>query len=136
MSKIGQNMMLVNSSFRGVKSFSLIPVAEDCPYSEVMYDPASSVLAVITKIEKKMFRMIAKLDDDGNPKLLKTPNKQTGEIHQKERVELTTLTEFYISDKKDINDFVNIFAINAESFDFNQFFVDIDETKQSKLIIP
>ena len=136
MSKIGQNMMLVNSSFRGVKSFSLIPVAEDCPYSEVMYDPASSVLAVITKIEKKMFRMIAKLDNDGNPKLLKTPNKQTGEIHQKERVELTTLTEFYISDKKDINDFVNIFAINAESFDFNQFFVDIDETKQSKLIIP
>jgi len=48
--QIGQNMMLISSSFRNVKSFSLMPVNNDCPYVEAMYDPSSGILAVITKI--------------------------------------------------------------------------------------
>ena len=35
---IGQNMMLVNSSFRNAKSFTLIPVSNDSPYVEAMFD--------------------------------------------------------------------------------------------------
>ena len=136
MANLGQNMMLINSSFRGVKSFSLIPLTDYCPYSEVMFDPASSVLAVITKIEKKMFRMVPQLDEDGKPKLLRVPNKQTGEIHKKERVEFTTLTEFYITEKSEITDFIKIFAINGNNFDISKFFVDLAKTEQSKLIIP
>jgi len=31
--QIGQNMMLVNSTFRNAKSFTLIPVSLDSPYT-------------------------------------------------------------------------------------------------------
>ena len=136
MSKIGQNMMLVNSTFRNAKSFTLIPVSLDSPYTEAMFDPASGILAVISKVMKQSYHMVPKLDDDGQPMRLKTPNKQTGKTHKEERRLVDTFSEFYLSDKKDIEDFINIFAINASSYDYKQFFVDIGETKVSKIIMP
>jgi hypothetical protein len=36
MAQIGQNMMLVNSTFRNAKSFTLIPVSIDSPYTEAI----------------------------------------------------------------------------------------------------
>jgi len=134
--QIGQNMMLVNSTFRNAKSFTLIPVSLDSPYTEAMFDPASGILAVISKVMKQSYHMVPKLDDDGQPMRLKTPNKQTGKTHKEERRLVDTFSEFYLSDKKDIEDFINIFAINASSYDYKQFFVDIEETKVSKIIMP
>ncbi len=136
MSKIGQNMMLVNSSFRNAKSFTMIPVSNDSPYTEAMFDPTSGILAVISKVMKQSYHMVPKLDDDGQPMRLKTPNKQTGKTHKEERRLVDTFSEFYLSDKKDIEDFINIFAINASSYDYQQFFVDVEETKVSKIIMP
>jgi len=71
---LGQNMMLISSAFRNAKSFSLLPVSNDSPYVEAMFDPASGILAVISKVVKNSFHMIPKLDDDGQPMRLKTPN--------------------------------------------------------------
>ena len=136
MSKIGQSMMLVSSSFRNAKSFTMIPVSNDSPYTEAMFDPTSGILAVISKVMKQSYHMVPKLDDDGQPMRLKTPNKQTGKTHKEERRLVDTFSEFYLSDKKDIEDFINIFAINASSYDYKQFFVDIEETKVSKIIMP
>jgi len=136
MSKIGQNMMLVNSSFRNAKSFTMIPVSNDSPYTEAMFDPTSGILAVISKVMKQSYHMVPKLDDDGQPMRLKTPNQQTGKTHKEERRLVDTFSEFYLSDKKDIEDFINIFAINASSYDYKQFFVDVEETKVSKIIMP
>lgn len=134
---IGQNMMLVNSSFRNAKSFTLIPVSNDSPYVEAMFDPTSSILAVISKVMKQSYHMVAKLDDDGQPMRLKNPNPQTGKTVKEERRLVDTFSEFYLSDKLDIKDFINIFAINADSFDYESFFVDTSkETKVSKLIVP
>ena len=76
--QIGQNMMLVNSSFRNAKSFTLIPVSQDSPYVEAMFDPTSGILAVISKVMKQSYHMVPKLDDNGQPIRLKTPNQQTG----------------------------------------------------------
>ena len=129
MSKIGQNMMLVGSSFRNAKSFTMIPVSNDSPYTEAMFDPTSGILAVISKVMKQSYHMVPKLDDDGNPMRLKAPNKQTGKTVKEERRLVDTFSEFYLSDKKDIEDFINIFAINASS-------VDVEETKVSKIIMP
>ena len=136
MSKIGQNMMLVSSSFRNAKSFTMIPVSNDSPYTEAMFDPTSGILAVISKVMKQSYHMVPKLDDDGQPMRLKAPNKQTGKTHKEERRLVDTFSEFYLSDKKDIEDFINIFAINASSYDYKEFFVDIEETKVSKIIMP
>jgi hypothetical protein len=136
MAQIGQNMMLVNSSFRNAKSFTMIPVSNDSPYTEAMFDPSSSILAVISKVMKQSYHMVPKLDDDGQPIRLKNPNQQTGKTVKEERRLVDTFSEFYLSDKLDIKDFINIFAINATSFDYESFFIDIKETKVSKIIMP
>ena len=136
MAQIGQNMMLVNSSFRNAKSFTMIPVSNDSPYTEAMFDPSSSILAVISKVMKQSYHMVPKLDDDGQPIRLKNPNQQTGKTVKEERRLVDTFSEFYLSDRKDIKDFINIFAINAASFDYESFFIDIKETKVSKIIMP
>ena len=136
MTQIGQNMMLVKSVFRNVNSFTLIPVSLDSPYTEAMFDPSSSILAVISKVMKQSYHMVPKLDDDGQPIRLKNPNQQTGKTVKEERRLVDTFSEFYLSDKLDIKDFINIFAINAASFDYESFFIDIKETKVSKIIMP
>jgi len=136
MTTIGKNMMLVVSSFRNVKSFSMIPVSIDSPYVEAMFDPSSNILAVISKVMKQSYHMIPKLDENGQPERLKNPNPQTGKTVKEERRLVDTFSEFYLSDKSDIKDFISIFAINADTFDYASFFVDIEETKTSSIILP
>ena len=134
--QIGQNMMLINSSFRNAKSFTLIPVSNDSPYVEAMFDPSSSILAIISKVMKQSYHMVPKLNDNGEPIRLKTPNQQSGKTVKEERRLVDTFSEFYLSDKNDIETFIHMFAVNAADFDYDQFFVDVDETKVSKLIVP
>ena len=137
MATIGQNMMLISSAFRNAKSFSLLPASNDSPYVEAMFDPSSSILAVISKVKKNSFHMLPRLGEDGQPQRLKVPNKQTGKTVKEQRVEMQTFSEFYISDKKDIETFIELFAINASSFDYKEFLeVDIKETKTSSIIMP
>jgi hypothetical protein len=137
MAQVGQNMMLVNSSFRNARSFTMIPVSLDSPYTEAMYDPASGILAVISKVMKQSYHMVPKLDDDGNPIRLKVPNKQTGKTVKEERRLVDTFSEFYLNDKADIETFIHMFAVNATEFDYNQYMqVDVNETKTSKIILP
>jgi len=136
MAQVGQCMMLVNSSFRNAKSFTLIPVSQDSPYVEAMFDPASSILAVISKVMKQSYHMVPKLDDEGQPQRLKKPNPQTGKTHKEERRLVDTFSEFYLSDKSDIETFIHMFAVNADTFDYKQYFVDVKETKTSPIILP
>ena len=134
--QIGQNMMLVNSTFRNAKSFTLIPVTMDSPYTEAMFDPASGILAVISKVMKQSYHMVPKLDDEGQPQRLKIPNAQTGKTHKEERRLVDTFSEFYLSDRSDIETFIHMFAINADNFSVEEFFVDLKETKTSPIIMP
>jgi|TARA_B110000495_G_scaffold159564_1_gene143724 hypothetical protein len=135
--QIGQNMMLVNSTFRNAKSFTLIPVSMDSPYTEAMFDPASGILAVISKVMKQSYHMVPKLNDDGEPIRLKSPNQQTGKTVKEERRLVDTFSEFYLTDKADIDTFIHMFAVNAESFDYAKFTeVDVKETTVSKVILP
>lgn len=134
---LGNNMMLVSSVFRNAKSFSLIPVSNDSPYVEAMFDPASGILAVISKDKKQSFHMMPRLDENGQPQKLKTPNMATGKTVREQRVLIDTFNEFYINEKSDIETFIELFAINASSFDYKQFLeVDIKETKTSNIIMP
>jgi hypothetical protein len=134
--QIGQNMMLVNSSFRNAKSFTLIPVSQDSPYVEAMFDPTSGILAVISKVMKQSYHMVPKLDDNGQPIRLKTPNQQTGKTVKEERRLVDTFSEFYLSDRSDIETFIHMFAVNAEWFNIEEFFVDLQKTEPSKIILP
>ncbi len=134
--QIGQNMMLVNSTFRNAKSFTLIPVSQDSPYVEAMFDPTSGILAVISKVMKQSYHMVPKLDDNGQPIRLKTPNQQTGKTVKEERRLVDTFSEFYLSDRSDIETFIHMFAVNADNFNIEEFFVDLQKTEPSKIILP
>jgi len=136
MAQIGQNMMLVHSTFRNAKSFTLIPVSQDSPYVEAMFDPASGILAVISKVMKQSYHMVPKLDDEGQPMRLKKPNMQTGKTVKEERRLVDTFSEFYLNDKTDIETFIHMFAVNADTFDYKEYFVDVKETKTSPIILP
>ena len=137
MAQVGQNMMLVNSSFRNAKSFTMIPVSVDSPYVEAMFDPSSGILAVISKVMKKSYHMVPKLDDNGEPIRLKVPNKQTGKTVKEQRVQVDTFSEFYLTEKQDIETFIHMFAVNADNFDYKEFMnTDVKETKTSSIILP
>jgi hypothetical protein len=134
---LGNNMMLVNSVFRGARSFSLVPVSLDSPYIEAMFDPTSSILAVISKERKESFHMMPRLDESGQPQKLKVPNNTTGKTVKEQRVTLNTFQEYYINDRSDIETFIELFAINASSFGYKEFLdVDVQETKVSNIIMP
>ena len=135
-SSFGKNMMLISSAFRGVKSFSIIPVTQDCPYVEAMFDPTSGILAVISKIKKQAMHMVPKLDENGQPVRLKAPNMETGKTVKEQRVQIETFSEIYITEKDEIAQFVYMFAVNADQFDIAPFFVDVKETKTSSIILP
>ena len=129
--------MLISSPFRNMPSFSLIPVSNEAPYVEAMFDPSSGILAVISKISKQSFHMMPKLDENGQPQRLKVPNKETGKTIKEVRVSTETFSEFYLTNKDEIKDFLNIFAINADTFDFNAFMsVDVDKVETPKIIMP
>lgn len=131
-----KNMLIISTPFRNIPSFSLIPTSLNCPYVEALYDPSSGILAVISKVQKKAFHMIPKLDDDGQPKKLKVPNKQTGKTVKEQRVSVETFSEFYITDKDEIKNFINLFGINSDTYDIDKFLeIDVKETKVSPLIL-
>ncbi len=87
-SSFGKNMMLISSAFRGVKSFSMIPVTQDCPYVEAMFDPTSGILAVISKVKKQAMHMVPRLDENGQPIRLKSPNMEAGKTVKEQLLKL------------------------------------------------
>ena len=80
--------------------------------------------------------MVPRLSDTGEPIKLKMPNQQTGKTIKEERKLVDTFSEFYLSDRNDIETFIHLFAVNATDFKYNEYFVDAEETKVSKLIVP
>lgn len=120
---IGKNMMLINSAFKNVKSFSLISINKDCPYIEALFDPSSQVLAVITKEKKNTFHMVAKLTPAG-----------TADGKKKQRVQIQTYSEYYITDQKDIKNFIEIFAINSNEFNYEEHVVNRNKVEVSNII--
>lgn len=138
MSTIGSNMMLIHSAFRNAKSFSIIPASNDCPFVEAMYDPSSGILAVISKVKKESFHMLPKLDENGEPIRLKVPNNANGKTVREQRVLVETFGEHYIADKSDIEAFILLFTINASSFDYKQYMVDVNQvvSETPKIIMP
>jgi len=115
-------MLLINSAFKNVKSFSLIAVNKDCPFIEALFDPTSQVLAVITKEKKNTFHMVPKLNDVGTPQGKK-----------KQRIQIETYSEHYITDQEDIKNFIEIFAINT-NFKYKEYIENINEVKVSEII--
>jgi hypothetical protein len=114
-------MLLVTSTWGPAKTFKMMPTSNECPYNECIFDVQSKVLAVISKLSKESLHMLPKLDEKGDVVRLKIGKKEDGKDYAEERKTLSTFYEYYITDKKEIEDFVKLFASNANSFDFTQY---------------
>jgi len=117
-----KSMMLITSSWGSNKTFKMIPTSLECPYAEVIFDFDSKVLAIIGKDSKESFHMLAKLNEWGDPVMLKIGKRNNGKDYAEERRSLETFYEYYIEEQSEIEQFVKIFAINADTFSIKDFF--------------
>ena len=121
MSKInGGNMYVVKSSWNEGETFRLIPVSEDCPYVECIFDPATKVFVIISKLSKTTLHMLPKLDENGDPSALKT-KRANGRTVKEERKTIETFQEYYVEDIDAIKSLVEFFAINHKDMDWKAF---------------
>jgi len=115
-----QTMLLVTSSWNDKKTFRLIPVTPDAPFNEAIYDVDVKVLAVIGKDKKESFQMIPKLNEFGDPLMLKSGKRQEKDYAEIRSV-IPTYYEYYITEVSDIVNLINILAVNADSFDYQEY---------------
>ena len=115
---IEKSMLLVTSNWGPHVSFKAIPINKDCPYMEAIFDPSSKILAVISKHSKQSYHMLPKLDDNGDPQKLKLQKRDNGKDFKEERRLIETYAEYYISNKSEIDTFINAFCLNADSYDY------------------
>ena len=113
-------MLLIKSSWNDGETFKLLPVSQDCPYVECIFDPATKVFVVISKVSKTSLHMLPKLDDNGDPAPLKT-KRANGRMVKEERKTIDTFQEYYVEDKDAMIDVINLLAINKDTFDYNKF---------------
>ena len=111
-------MLITTSSWQEKPSFKMIPVTLDCPYQEVIFIPGERMIVIISKVSKKSFTMTNKLDSNGQrfPIYGKGADKAKIIGFKQERVELDSYAEYYLEDKEEILDFIELFARNYTSW--------------------
>jgi hypothetical protein len=114
-----KTMMLVEATWQDKKTFRLIPIAESCPYVEIIFDPETKVFVVISKIRKTALHMLPKLDEYGQPVTGTKGMKQ-------ERHKIEVFQEFYVEDAAAIEELIKTFAVNAK-FDYKKFMSSSEE---------
>jgi hypothetical protein len=117
-----KTMMLVQATWQESQTFRMVPIDATCPYVECIFDPGTKVFVIISKIRRTSLQMLPKLDEYGQP--------TTGSKGRKEeRHKVEVFQEFYIEHLDAVKDLVELFAINAKTFDYNQFFGESEKKK-------
>lgn len=126
MSTSKHSMRLITSSWLSQKTFRMIPVSLDAPYSEVIFDPETKTMVLFSKVTKTTFHMLPKLDDNGD--LLKVTGKprpaapgQTPRDYREGRNQMETFMEFYITEKEEMNSIIELLCDNASDFDYKKY---------------
>jgi hypothetical protein len=114
-----KSMMLVQATWQEKQTFRLIPIAESCPYVEIIFDPETKVFVVISKIRKTALHMLPKLDDYGQPIAGTKGMKQ-------ERHKIEVFQEFYVEDTEAIEELIKLIAVNPK-FDYKKFMSSSEE---------
>ncbi len=121
MSDTTKTMVLITTPWRdGAKSFSLVPISQECPYAEAFYDPDRKLFVIMGKEIKDSLHMVAKLDDNGDPEMAKKPRPRGQAIREERRV-LPTNREYIIIEKDEIVEMIERLATNADKFDYKKY---------------
>ena len=118
MSSTFNSMWCVSAVWNGQKSFKLVPITEECPYVEMIYDPEVKMMVIISKLLKEAYHMLPKIDD--NRDVMPAKNRKNPEKNYKEERRLVdSYQEYYIISMDEIKTFIKMFASNADSFDLS-----------------
>ena len=110
-----QSMFIYSTDWYGKKTFRMLPNNNDCPFNEVIYDPGTKVLAIISKEHKEKPQMFPKLNEKGELVQKKGATGADGKpLHVEERRMMDTYYEYYIDNIDDIKEFINFFANNSK----------------------
>ena len=123
-----KSMLLMKSAFGQRKSFKLIPITNDCPYVECLFSPEQRMMVVISKFMKQSYHMVPKLDDNGDQIPVKGKPRQNGTKFKEERRAMDTCAEHYIITEEEIRDFINMFCVNPNAFDIDEFFLPLESS--------
>ena len=132
-SKNGSNMLIITSVWNNKNTFKLIPITDKCPYTEVIFDPTTSLLVVISKVKKEALQMVNLLDENGNNILLERLEKGKPPVFKKERVKLNMFTEYYIMDTNEQIDFIEMFGTNANTYDYQKILRESNSNKTQEM---
>ena len=109
-----KNMLIYSTDWYGSETFRMLPITEECPFNEVIFDPSTKVLAVISKDQKEKPQMMPKLNDKGQIIPLKVTTENGQAKYVEERKMMDTYYEYYLDKTDDIKAFINHFAVNPE----------------------
>jgi hypothetical protein len=118
--KLGGNMLLIKSSWNEGETFRLLPLTQDCPYVECIFDPSTKVFVVISRVIKTTLHMLPRLDDNGDPAPLKV-KRANGRMVKEERKQIETFQEYYVEDVDAIDSLIDTFAVNKTTFDYKKY---------------
>jgi len=109
-----QNMLAYTTDWYGHKTFRLMPITNDCPFVEAIYDPSTKVLAIIGKTTVEKPVMLPKLNDKGENILVKNSNPAQPRYVEERRI-LNTFTEYYMDNMGDITAYIERFVVNHDA---------------------
>jgi len=109
----------------------MIPTDAECPYVECIFDADMKVLAVIGAVQKDIFHMMPKLDANGDIEMRKTPSRD-GKPYKEERRTIETFQEYYLEDVSEIESFIKMFAINADTYNYSQYLTAAPTTEPAE----
>ena len=70
--------------------------------------------------------MLPRLTDTGEVVQIKSGKKANGKPYAEERKLIETYYEYYIENIEEIKSFINMIALNADSFDYKQYLESAD----------
>ena len=117
------NMLLITTFWQDYETFKLMPITDDCPFIEVIYERHTEMMIVLNKHYKDNFHLVPKLTDTGDAEPMKSnqPPRNNGKGFKEKREKLHTYTEYFMIDKDEQAAFIRMFAANHEEFDFEKF---------------
>ena len=121
------SMILVNSTFNNNKTFKLIPLTENAPYVEAIYDRESKVMVIISKQTKTALHMLPKLDEAGLPMLI-SKGSYAGKQKQ-ERKQIEVFVEYYIEEQSDMKNIIDSLASNP-TFKWKDYLKDLPKEEE------
>lgn len=114
-------MLLVRSAWDNRPSFRLIPLVNECPYVDILFDPTQGTLALVSIHSHQKTKTAPRLDANGDvmvPHKMRKSEPKTGIGYSEERLVLTLFHEYYLTDLDDIAAVVEALAVNSADFDF------------------